>query len=166
MKILQKVLLVSVFSGWAGAANSMPVTVGFDVEIFGGGSFLSVTMPSFASVPQIGPYELSLFDGVLMDFTLQSLLAPGELFAFAPGGVDQFRITGINNALMLDPLDPTAFPLGISLIDPTISTEIVSTPLIDNPGTVPEPATFALFGIGLAGLGWARRRKAYLMTSD
>jgi PEP-CTERM motif-containing protein len=157
MKSFTRSLLIFVFSGWAGMANSMPVTVGFDFEILGGGSFTNVTMPSFAVVPQVGPYELALFDNVLMDFTLQGLLSPGETFDFGLGGVEQFRITGINKALMLDPLDPFAFPVALSFQNSTVNTTVSATALVEEADTVPTPATMLLFGIALAGLGWSRR---------
>lgn len=162
MKLLHRFLLVSVFTGWAGVASSMPIAIGYEYEVFGEGSFSSVTTPSFGAVPQIGPYELAVFDFVLMDFVLQSLLNSGETFDFGPGGVDRFRITGINELLMLDPLDPLAFPLAVSLEGTTPTTELSITPLVTNTSGVPAPATLALMGIGLAGLGWSKRKKVQI----
>ena len=34
-----------------------------------------------------------------------------------------------------------------------------SSTLVATPKSVPAPATLALFGLGLAGLGWSRRKK-------
>lgn len=36
----------------------------------------------------------------------------------------------------------------------------ISTSIVIDPINVSEPATFALFGLGLIGLGWSRKRKA------
>jgi hypothetical protein len=158
MKILRRFLLITVFSGWTGAASGMPVIVGFDFDVTGA-SFGAIQLPSFATVPQVGPYELSLFDDVLLDFTFESLLSPGDLFDFAPGGVDQFRITGINESLMLDPSDPLAFPIGVSFMNITSDPIFNGDPIVENIAMVPVPATFALFGLGLAGLGLTWRKK-------
>ena len=50
--------------------------------------------------------------------------------------------------------DPTAYQQVSSINGPGIDM------LVYGPDPIPEPATLALFGIGMAALGWVRRRRA------
>jgi hypothetical protein len=75
--------------------------------------------------------------GVLLEAVAQS----GDLVLTA------FTVGGISTIEALQPVDSWAWGL-----DDLMYTSASAT--------VPAPATLALFGLGLAGLGWARRKKA------
>lgn len=102
-----------------------------------------------------GPFTVSTGGNLLGSF------GPGNSVDFTPfsgGGVSEFTITGINP--LVDPSDPTAFPLQLSFNAPTGSFTMQA---LQSQQVVPEPSTWLLLAtglIGLLGLGWRKRQQA------
>ncbi len=129
------------------------VAVGYDYMIGNGDPwFASVTMPAGV---QTDPFDLYLFDGT--DYYLKQQLGGGETFTFDPGGVDRFRILGIDPEVGLDPLDSTAFITGLTFAGSGQFTGTM-TPITF---WVPEPATSILLAVSLLApviIGAGRRK--------
>ncbi len=137
------------------------VAIGYDYEVTSGPNFQTVLLPT-----GIGDdlYDLFLFDDTLMDYTDSGIdLAGGSVHNFGPGGVDRFRILGIETEAGLDPNDTEAFVTGVSFTSAG-RVQMTQTPISfdtdpGGPGPIPEPSTVVLFATGLLGLGLSQWRK-------
>ena len=141
------------------------VAVGYDYAIGEGNPFFN----SFI-LPEVGDnlFDLYTYDESLSELMFKAVVGSGEEYEFGDGGVDRFRILGIETAAGLEPTDGTAFVTGLSFVSDGRFTGTM-TPIsveVGVPAPVPLPATlpllaFSLFGFaGVARLRAARRLEA------
>jgi len=128
------------------------VAIGYDYAIGAGDpNFTSVTLPDVGD----GLYDLLLFNG--SDWIFSGILAAGQQYFFAAGGVSSFRIEGIEASAGLAPDDPLAFVTGLTFAADGRFTGTM-TPLVVF-ASVPEPGTPHLLALSLGGLWLMRRRR-------
>lgn len=129
------------------------VAVGFDYMIGDGN-------PNFNSfiLPEIGDdlFDLLLWNGI--EYVFESSINALDEFEFSLGGVDRFRILGIETGAALDPTDPTAFVTGLSFVSDGQFTGTMTPITLDVPAAVPLPAGLSLLLAGLSGLFLFGRR--------
>jgi hypothetical protein len=141
------------------------VAIGYDYMIGDGDPFFrSVVMPSIGN----GEFGLWLFDG--LDFFFGSTIFANEEYFFAAGGVDRFRILGIDPGLGLNPNDPLAFATGLSFVADgrfTGTMTPITLEVPDRDAVIPLPAGvwFVLSGLGALGLASSRGRRRPVTVS-
>jgi len=122
-----------------------PSAIGYDYEVEGA-NFASVLLPTVGD----GDYSLYLWDG--SEFVFDQVLVGGQEHLFAPDGVGQFRIGGIEPEAEIDPDDPTAFMTGVSFTGPG-PVDVTMTAI------VPEPTTLFLLAVASGAFLCRRKRR-------
>jgi len=135
-----------------------PVSVGYTYSV-DDAEFATIVAPSLATVPDGDGYTIEI---------------AGQTFSLLPGGsldvsglnASEFVLTGIDEALLIDPANFLAFPLGVSLQNLTqgVLPTLHQTPIVVDvppPSAVPLPAGLPLYIAAVLGfLGYRRFRRA------
>ena len=131
------------------------VSTGYTYTAGNSGQFASVTAPTLLSVNDDDGYLITITNPSGVEH--KEALMAGQTFDF-PFPVSTFTLTGINEDLMLDPTDPTAFVTGVSFAD-SGSYTITQAAIVTSTTSVPTPSTIAIFLLSLVGISLVRKRK-------
>ena len=119
------------------------IAIGYDFTVGTGDSlFASVLLPDLGNFI----YDIYLWSG--SQWVLEDSVAALTRFDFDGGGVDRFRILGIDPALGLNPFSPTAFVTELTFAGSGRFTGTMKAITAE----IPEPETLLLMCIGLMGL--------------
>lgn len=132
------------------------IAIGYDYAIGNAGDpfFASVDLPDDIGD---GLYDIFGFDGI-GGWTLLAANWDGHnVFAFGPGGVDRFRVLGIETSAGLDPANTTAFITGLTFTGAGRFTG-TQTPITAEV-QLPEPSTLALLAVAFGAGVWRRRAR-------
>ncbi|MGB3756688.1 MAG: PEP-CTERM sorting domain-containing protein [Rivularia sp. (in: cyanobacteria)] len=133
------------------------LAIGYDYVIDNGPNIASVLLPT-----GIGDdlYDLFLFDAGLNNYVDSGLnLTGGDTYNFAGGGVDRFRVLGIETSAGLDPNNPTAFVTGLTFAS-SGNVQMRQIPITQNSEEVPEPLTIlGTLTAGAFGTQFMKKRK-------
>jgi hypothetical protein len=131
------------------------VAIGYDYFVDAGPNFSSVLLPSAGD----NLYDLWLWDnGTSAWLDSGTDLGAGSQYDFTPGGVDRFRILGIEPSAGLDPQDDTAFVTGLWFTN-TGAVTMRQVPISFDTPAIPAPGAVVLGALGTAGIAWLRRRR-------